>query len=58
MMNSNNNTQFMKDTSAYVVNINRALKNIKSAIVADFVCSKKIGITITTNNIASLLISK
>jgi len=54
-MNSDNNIQFIKNVSAHVANINRVLKNIKSIIIADYVCSEKIGITITTNNIVSLL---
>lgn len=51
-MNNDNKVQFIKKSSAYVTNINRAMKNIKSVIVVDFVCSENTGIIITTNNIA------
>ena len=54
-MNNNNQVQFMKKFSIHIANINRALKNIKSVIVVDFVCSEKAGIIIITNNVASFL---
>jgi len=38
-MNIKNSVCFIKDLSAHVSNINRALKNIKSEIVADFIHS-------------------
>jgi len=47
--------KFIKESSAYITNINRALKNIKSKIVADFVHSDQAGVTIVTNKVASLL---
>jgi len=50
-INSANN--FVKDSSTHVININRALKNIKSNVMADFICSDNKGIVIATNNIAS-----
>jgi len=52
LMNIDNKTQFMKDSNAYVANINRALKNIKSKVVADFVQSENSDIVITTNKVA------
>ena len=45
----------MKDSNAYVSNINRALKNIKSEIVADFIYLNNRGIIITTNKVLSML---
>jgi len=36
-MNNDNKTDFIKESSAYIININRALKNIKSKVVADFI---------------------
>jgi len=50
-INSTNN--FIKDSSTHVININRALKNIKSNVMVDFICSDNKGIVIATNNIAS-----
>ena len=44
--------QFMKESSAYIVNINRALKNIKSKVIADFAWSENSGIVVATNKVA------
>ena len=54
-MNSNNANNFMKDLSSHVANINRALKNIKSEVMADFICMENNGLVITTNKVASVL---
>jgi len=53
-MNNNSTIGFIKDSSTYVININRILKNIKSSTMADFICINSKSIIITTNNIASL----
>ena len=44
---------FTKDSASHIININHALKNIKSNICADFIISDSKGIIITTNNVAS-----
>ena len=44
---------FTKDSTSHIININHALKNIKSNICADFIISDSKGIIITTNNVAS-----
>ena len=54
-MNIKNRNCFIKDLSAHVSNINRALKNIKSEIVADFIHLDSRGIIITTNKMLSIL---
>jgi len=36
-MSNENKTKFMKESSAHITNLNRALKNIKSKVMADFV---------------------
>jgi len=54
-MNLDNANKFMKDSSTYVTNINRVLKNIKSDIMADFICIKNRGVVITTNKITGVL---
>jgi len=54
-INLDNTNKFMKDSSAHVTNINRALKNIKSNIMADFICIKNRGVIIITNKIAGAL---
>lgn len=43
--------KFTKDSAAHVININCALKNIKSNICTDFIISDSKDIIITTNNI-------
>ena len=45
--------KFTKDSASHVININCALKNIKSNIYTDFIISDSKDIIITTNNIAS-----
>ena len=54
-MSNDNKTKFMLDLSSHIININRALKNIKSEIKADFVWSKQSDIVITTNKITTQL---
>ena len=43
---------FMRVSSMHVININKTLKDIKSNVMANFVCSDDKGIIIFTNNIA------
>ena len=45
----------MKESSAHIANINRALRNIKSEVVTDFVQVENSDIIITTNKIVTLL---
>ena len=47
-----NANKFMISTSNYVTNINKALKSIKSDIMADYIQKKPIDVTIVTNKIA------
>ena len=54
-MSNDNKLKFMEESSVYITNINRALKNIKSKVMANFVCSDQAGITIVTNKVTSLL---
>lgn len=54
-MSNNNKLKFMMDLSSHIVNIDRALKNIKSDTKADFVQLEQTGIVITTNKIAAQL---
>ena len=52
-MNNEVAKQYLKDSSMYIININHALKGIKSNIIGDFICVEDKGIIITTNNVAS-----
>ena len=45
----------MESLSSHITNLNRALKNIKSDVMADFVRSDQTGITIVMNKITALL---
>ena len=54
-MSSDNTNKFVKEFSVYIANINRAFKNIKSDVMADFICIENKRVVITTNKIASLL---
>ena len=54
-MNSKDANNFMKESSSHVTNINRVFKNIKSEVMADFICIENNGLVITTNKVASVL---
>ena len=45
----------MIDLSSHITNINRALKNIKSEVLADFIQMRNNSVVITMNKIASTL---
>ena len=38
LMSNNNKAKFIESFSVYITNLNRALKNIKLEIIADFIC--------------------
>jgi len=52
-MNSDNARNYIKNVSTYIININRALKSIKSNIIADFIRLDEKDIIISTNNVAN-----
>ena len=54
-MSNNNKTKFIEDSCNHITNINRALKNIKSEVMVDFICSDQSGVTIVTNKVVSSL---
>ena len=54
-MNTNNTNSFIKDSSSHIININRALKNIKLNVMANFIHMDNKDIIITTNNTTSPL---
>ena len=55
LMSNNNKAKFIKLSSTHLTNLNRALKNIKLEVIADFVCIYQTGITIVTNKVISSL---
>ena len=54
-MNSENANKFIKESSSYVTNINKALKNIKSEVMANFICMENSELVITTNKVTCAL---
>ena len=52
LMSCNLGKRFIKDSSSHVININWALKSIKSNICTNFICADNKGIIILTNNVA------
>jgi len=52
-MDKDNAKKFIASASNHIANINRALKNIKLDILADYVQQKSTGVTIITNKVAS-----
>jgi len=50
-MNGNNSNSFMKNSSTYVSNLNRLLRNTKTEITVDFIRSDLIGLVIITNKV-------
>jgi len=54
-MSTNNTNNFIKESNIHVANINRLLKNIKSDVMADFICIKNKDVVISTNKVANPL---
>ena len=52
-MSSTNSNKFMAMSSIHITNINKALKGIKSNIMANFVWADQRDLTITTNKVVS-----
>ena len=52
-INNNIAKEFIKDSSSHIININQALKAIKSSTIANFIQVEDKGIVITTNNVSS-----
>jgi len=50
-MGNENITKFMKNSAIYITNLNRNLKNVKSEVLVDFICSNPVGITVVTNKV-------
>jgi len=51
-MSNDNNMKFMKNSSMHVTNINRALRNVKSKVLVDFIRSDSLDITAVTNKVS------
>jgi len=53
-MDNDNISKFMSSSGKHITNINKALKNIKSNVLADFTWSDHQGLIVSTNKIVSL----
>ena len=51
-ISNDNNSKFMKNSSAHITNINRAPRNVKSEVLVDFIHSDPLGITVVTNKVS------
>ena len=51
-MGKNNINKFMALSSIYVANLNSSLKNIKLDVIANYIQSELIGITIVNDEVA------
>ena len=50
-MSSDNIAKFMKSSSLHVANINWSLRNLKSEIFVDFICSDSTSVTVVTKKV-------
>jgi len=51
-MVEDNIDRFMKNSSIHIANLNRNLRNAKSEVLVDFICSDPLGITVVTNKVS------
>ena len=54
-ISSDNKKNFMDESNTYVLNMNRILKNIKSNVLVDFICTNAAAIMVVTNKVISSL---
>jgi len=52
-MNGDNIMKFIKKSNHYISNINKALRNIKSDVLVDFICSNPLSITVVMCKVTS-----
>ena len=50
-ISNENKVKFMKSSSIHITNFNKVLKNIKSEVMADFICMDQVVITIIKNKV-------
>ena len=51
-ISSENNLKFIKNSSLYIANINKLLRNAKSEVLVDFIQSDSLEIMVVTNKVA------
>ncbi len=50
-ISNENKVKFMKSSNTHITNLNKVLKNIKSEVMADFICMDQVVITIINNKV-------
>jgi len=55
LMGNDNIVKFMKNSLIHITNLNRNLRNTKSEVLVDFICSNPLGITVVTNKVSLFL---
>ena len=55
LMGNDNIVKFMKNSLIHITNLNRNLRNTKSEVLVDFICSDPLGITVVTNKVSLFL---
>ena len=50
-MSSDNINKFMKSSSLYITNINQSLRNVKSEVLVNFICSDSTSVMVVTNKV-------
>ena len=53
LMSSNNINKFIKNSFLYTTDINQLLRNSKSEVLVDFICSDLTGVMVVTNKVAA-----
>ena len=51
-ISSDNNSNFMKNLAIHVANINRQLRNVKSKVLVNYICSDPLGISVITSKVS------
>jgi len=54
-MGNDNIVKFMKNSLIHITNLHRNLRNTKSEVLVDFICSNPLGITVVTNKVSLFL---
>ena len=53
LISTNNSKTIISQANIYISNINRLLKDVKSEVSADFICSSNKGVILTTNKVTA-----
>jgi len=51
-IDNDNIENFMKNSTIHITNLNRNLRNAKSEVLVDFICSDLLGVTVIINKVS------